>query len=205
MGNSGSRETGPTPAGAPAAGAQVTETAESSCPVPSHLRGKAIYNVYNQRIDGAVPQGGTASVPSPDVLDPRNNMPLEANQQPCPGQRRLLSTERVSSTIPKGGTDGTWVYPSPQMFFNALRRKGKGDDVAEDDMDSVIHAHNTMNEITWQQVMVWESLHRDTCCESKLLRFRGRPDDLRYVRHAAFLGFGVGRWPFRRGRARFVE
>ena len=28
------------------------------------------------------------------------------------------------------------------MFFNALKRKGKGDDVIEDDMEAVISTHN---------------------------------------------------------------
>ena len=46
-------------------------------------------------------------------------MPLEPNQQPFPGQRKPISVERQPSTIPKGGTAaGTWVYPSPQMFYN---------------------------------------------------------------------------------------
>ena len=45
-------------------------------------------------------------------------MPLEANQQPFPGQKQLLSISRLQSSIPKGGTESTWVYPSPQMFFN---------------------------------------------------------------------------------------
>ena len=67
----------------------------------------------------------------------------------------------------------------PRLPPAALRRKGKGDDVTEDDMEHVVHAHNTMNEITWQQVQGWEALHRDNCpCGSTLLRFRGRPDDL---------------------------
>lgn len=43
-------------------------------------------------------------------------MPASANQQPAPGQSVPLSTERVKSSIPKGGTDAdTWLYPSPQM------------------------------------------------------------------------------------------
>ncbi|KAK2079792.1 hypothetical protein QBZ16_002187 [Prototheca wickerhamii] len=145
---------------------------ESSCPVPEAVRERAVYNVYGQRIDGA-----PAKKPE-DVLDPSNNMPMEPNQQPVPGQKKLLSTQRVVSNIPKGNTSETWVYPSPQMFFNALKRKGKGDDVQEDDMDAVIHAHNSMNEVTWSHVLAWESLHRDTCCDPALLRFRGRPDDL---------------------------
>ena len=66
----------------------------SSCPVPESVRG----------------YGGK--------LDPRNNMPVEPNQMPAPGQLKALSTSRLQSNIPKGGTDSTWVYPSPQMFFN---------------------------------------------------------------------------------------
>ena len=45
-------------------------------------------------------------------------MPMEPNQQPFPGQRKYISVEREASTIPKGGTASTWVYPSPQMFYN---------------------------------------------------------------------------------------
>ena len=45
-------------------------------------------------------------------------MPSEPNQQPFPGQQKLLSVERIQSSIPKGGTKQTWLYPSPQMFFN---------------------------------------------------------------------------------------
>ena len=45
-------------------------------------------------------------------------MPREPNQQPFPGQRRVISTHREASSIPKGGTDTTWLYPSPQMFYN---------------------------------------------------------------------------------------
>ena len=34
-----------------------------------------------------------------------------------------------------------------------------------------------MNEMTWQQVLRWEHLHRDKCSQPSLLRFLGRPDD----------------------------
>jgi cytochrome c heme-lyase len=95
---------------------------QSRCPVPQSARARAIYNVYGERIDlppaGGAPPDPLAALRDSDVLDPKNNMPLAANQQPCPGQRRLLSTDRMESNIPKGGTDATWVYPSPQMFFN---------------------------------------------------------------------------------------
>ena len=46
------------------------------------------------------------------------------NQRPAPDQPFHLPTERVTSTIPKAGTDENWVYPSQQMFWNAMLRKG---------------------------------------------------------------------------------
>ena len=73
-------------------------------------------------------------------IDSTNQMPSSANQLPSTGQSIPLSTERVMSTIPKGGTDNaTWLYPSAQMvrtsisishyfdyqFWNALVRKNK--------------------------------------------------------------------------------
>lgn len=138
----------------------------SNCPVVSDSRGP-VYNVYNQRIDTDA---------CPVILDPRNNMPTEPNQRPIAGQKKHISTQRLPSNIPKGGTETTWVYPSPQMFYNALHRKNKADDVEEDDMEAVVHAHNTMNELTWARVQQWEALHR--CRNVKLRRFLGRPDEL---------------------------
>ena len=48
------------------------------------------------------------------------------SQEPMEGQPFPLSTEREVSSIPKAsaGKDGErWVYPSEQMFFNAMVRK----------------------------------------------------------------------------------
>ncbi len=56
-------------------------------------------------------------------------MPAVPQQLPSPGQQQPLSTNRVVSGIAKGGTESTWLYPSEQMFYNSLKRKGKGDDV----------------------------------------------------------------------------
>ena len=137
---------------------------ENACPV-SHGGGKRyknkdVYNVYNQKID------------------PTNQMPSRANQQKSPNQSVDLSQERVKSSIPKGGTDAdTWQYPSPQMFWNALVRKKKTEGASEEDITAVVAVHNNMNETTWKQVMIWESLIDDDYAPT-LLRFLGRPDDL---------------------------
>ena len=56
----------------------------------------------------------------------------------------------------------TWTYPSPQMFYNALARKGKlTDDTAEEDIASVVALHNNMNEKTWAKVLQWEAADSD--------------------------------------------
>lgn len=137
------------------------------CPVKHDDKAKpyknpSVYNVYSQKID------------------PRNQMPQNLDKATSPSGASL-STERVKSSIPKGGTDTeTWTYPSPQMFWNALVRKGKTEGASEKDMDVVISVHNSMNEMTWTQVLEWEKLHpvKGEGREPKLLRFLGRPDEL---------------------------
>jgi cytochrome c heme-lyase len=73
----------------------------------------------------------------------------------------------------------TWTYPSPQMFYNALSRKGKLGDTSEEDIATVVTLHNHMNEKTWKKVQQWESVLEGTGSDPpKLLRFQGRPTDL---------------------------
>lgn len=45
------------------------------------------------------------------------------SQDPHPDQPFPLSTSRQQSSIPKGNSDDVWVYPSEQMFFNAMAKK----------------------------------------------------------------------------------
>lgn len=111
-----------------------------------------------------------------DQVDPANMMP-PANQIPSPGQPFLLSTERESSTIPKAGEKTTWVYPSPQMFWNAMLRKGwkwEKDNLSPDDMDHIIRIHNMNNERAWREVLKWESFHAHECDQPKLAKFGGK-------------------------------
>lgn len=46
------------------------------------------------------------------------------NQVPALDQPFDLSLTREESTIPRHGTEKNWVYPSEQMFWNAMLRKG---------------------------------------------------------------------------------
>lgn len=99
--------------GSGSAGPATASSSSSGCPVKEENRPKVAkylhphkYNVYSQRIDT-----------TNSGLDPTNNMPANPNQRPAPGQEKPLSTARVPSTIPKGGDESTWTYPSPQMFW----------------------------------------------------------------------------------------
>ena len=93
-----------------------------------------------------------------DKIDPTNMMP-PPNQRPSPDQPFELSTTRVSSSIPKaqptGDKDQTWQYPSPQMFWNAMIRKGwrwQDDEPEADTINNIINIHNVNNERAWREV-----------------------------------------------------
>jgi len=140
--------------GCPVKDASSESSTRDGCPVRE-------YNVYSQPID------------------PTNQMPKVANQMPAPSQQKELSTSRVSSGIAKGGAEegSTWTYPSPQMFYNALARKGKLGDTKEEDVDSLVALHNNMNEKTWAKVVECEKVLAPESMP-KLLKFQGRPHDL---------------------------
>jgi len=176
----------------------TNDSAKSSgCPVKAESR--ASWNILRRGGGGNTnnqqqpQQYDVYSRPLP--MDPTNNMPIPnaqttaRNNLPNPDQQIRLTTERVKSTIPKGGTEETyWVYPSPQMFYNALARKGKlsmdeedGDNTnnnnggsdgstnssnkpagIEEDMESVVAIHNCMNEGTWSRILQWEKVLNPT-------------------------------------------
>lgn len=156
----------------------VSPNASAPPAAPERAKGP-VFNVYAQEID------------------PKNMMPA-ANNSPAPGQAAPLEVERVKSTIPKGGVDGTWLYPSPQMFYNSLVRKNKADGVDLKDVSLVVAIHNEMNERTWSQLLEWEKLHSSEHLpgEPALRRFMGNPYELTpKSRIKAALGFG---FPFDR-------
>ncbi|KAK4294900.1 hypothetical protein Pmani_032507 [Petrolisthes manimaculis] len=128
-------------------------------------------------------------------INPLNQQEAYPNQTPAQDQPFTLPTERQVSTIPKADSDGenwvstipkadsdgeNWVYPSPQMFWNAMLRKGwrwNDDDLSQQDMDNIIRIHNVNNELAWQEVMRWESLHTKECGNPRLKRFGGKASD----------------------------
>ena len=113
----------------------------SSCPVDHKTREVWTSNARN-----------TAS----ESHNPQNAMPNDLAQSPLPGQREKLSTEREKSSIPRGedAKNENWVYPSQQMFFDAMRRKKW--DPNEEDMKTIVPIHNAVNERAWKEILEWE-------------------------------------------------
>ena len=100
-------------------------------------------------------------------------MPNSPNE-PLPGQDFPLSRDRQASTIPKSsGKEGeTWVYPSEQMFFNAMLKKGwkySQEELKPEDLKHIITIHNRNNEDAWQEILKWEALHAQCVSISALV------------------------------------
>jgi len=130
--------------------------------------------VEKRKSDCPVQHGGESDINPLNMMEP-------ANQKPAPDQPFPLPTARQVSTIPKAivqeGDSPYWVYPSQQMFWNAMLRKGwrwKNEDVSAKDMDDIIKIHNANNEEAWREVLKWEALHAGECCAPKLKSFGGK-------------------------------
>jgi cytochrome c heme-lyase len=114
-------------------------------------------------------------------LNPLNNMPTFISDKKLPDQKLDLPTNRTFSTIPRGDSEdeGVWEYPSPQQMFNAMRKKGKAEDIPEDAVESMVDVHNFLNEGAWQEILQWEKPYiEQTKAQPRLAQFTGRPDDL---------------------------
>lgn len=135
-------------------------------------------------------------------FNPSNLMPQSSNQ-PGPDQTQSLGRQRVASTIPIAQEDRpahqeahtpVWMYPSEQMFYNAMKRKGWSP--SEQDMEAVVAIHNGVNERAWSEVLQWEKLHGSRCGGPRLKKFAGRPQD--YSPKARLLNFLGYKLPFDR-------
>ncbi|KAG0057032.1 Cytochrome c1 heme lyase [Gryganskiella cystojenkinii] len=134
-------------------------------------------------------------------IDPTNNMPVTPDQFRIASQRKDLNTEREISSIPKAAnspdpygdskpstasgahapdpdsdSDKVWIYPSEQMFFNAMKRKNWNP--REEDMKFVVPIHNMVNEMAWKHILKWENNMPNTCGGPKLVKFEGKPKEI---------------------------
>lgn len=67
---------------------------------------------------------------------------------------------------------GNWIYPSQEMFFNAMKRKGH--EGRAEDMNSIVPIHNAVNEKAWAEIKAWEAGRGSEACGGpKLVSFQG--------------------------------
>lgn len=122
--------------------------------------------------------------------------PINHAKSGCPAEHHIsqdesgLPKERVQSSIPRVDTDSNtshWLYPSQDMFYNAMKRKGA--DPNPEEMELVVNIHNIVNEQCWMEVLKWEAMHKYTTCwhPKILIRCLGMT-----VRCQNFIGFWVG-------------
>ena len=166
-----------------------SDESASKCPVDFETR--SLWGLWGKKANSK----DTASQPSPASLEEA----AKHAQTPHPDQRLPLSTHRLESTIPRsnhGSTPGhqirtdknsnsnsnsnsnnTWVYPSEQQVFNAMKRKG-WTGVEEESIPSFLQIHNSVNERSWKEVQKWEERSGVAPDDVQLSRFEGRPKDL---------------------------
>ncbi|KAI9674380.1 MAG: Cytochrome c1 heme lyase [Trizodia sp. TS-e1964] len=105
------------------------------------------------------------------------------------GNRREVSSIPRASIIPENNTasakaannevetgadrkSGNWIYPSEQMFFNAMKRKNFAPQAA--DMKAIVPIHNAVNERAWMEIKQWEQGRgAELCGGPRLDSFQG--------------------------------
>ena len=149
---------------------------------PAAANSTAIEDPGGDKSTCPVVRGGT-------IIPPSIEEAAKHPQTPAEGQRMPLSTQRVTSSIPRGdepssgkvapshqpANSANWQYPSEQQFYNAMFRKGYRPPV--ESIPSVLQIHNAVNERSWAEVRKWErDLHGNE--DPRLAKFIGRPKDL---------------------------
>ncbi|KAJ6569599.1 cytochrome c/c1 heme-lyase [Mycena capillaripes] len=118
-----------------------------------------------------------------EIVNPVNQVPFSLSQSPAPNQSIALSTKREQSSIPceaesyTANSPTTWMYPSPQQFYNALTRKGY--EMPQDQMETMVELHNFLNEEAWADVLRWEERY-SSCAPPTLVQIRGKPTELSF-------------------------
>ncbi|WPH01070.1 putative cytochrome c1 heme lyase [Acrodontium crateriforme] len=102
----------------------------------------------------------------PRALPTSSDKPLnDAERAAMPAANREIDTGHDAAS-------GNWIYPSQEMFFNAMKRKGHEAEPA--DMNSVVPVHNAVNERAWAHIKNWEAGRgSEKCGGPKLVSFAG--------------------------------
>ena len=124
------------------------------------------------------PSNQLQSTPSASGLDSQREISTIPRSLQTKGKAALNAAERAalpSNAEADTGHDeasGNWIYPSQEMFFNAMKRKGH--EAQAQDMSSVVPIHNAVNERAWSEIKKWEEGQGSEACGGpKLVSFAG--------------------------------
>ncbi|KAK9337876.1 hypothetical protein LIPSTDRAFT_49747 [Lipomyces starkeyi NRRL Y-11557] len=108
-------------------------------------------------------------------MKPENASRLSAPTANPSTSEESLGKVRDVSSIPRAEAftgSSNWVYPSEEMFFNAMKRKHWNPQTQ--DMKTVVPIHNAVNERAWMEILKWEaSTGANSCGGPKLVSFSG--------------------------------
>jgi cytochrome c heme-lyase len=199
----------------PAAACPVDHKTREAWLAQARANGTQNANLHSSNTSPSPPASSTtqASSSSAAVQTSCDSSTLnQSTSSPAPTATGLLSrlqlaTDREVSTIPRAlpdlptarpannerdtGSDkktGNWIYPSEQMFFEAMRRKSY--DPKETDMKTIVPIHNAVNERAWHEIKQWEAGRSDACGGPKLASFSGLSTSLTpRARWKALMGY----------------
>ncbi|KAF2742577.1 cytochrome c1 heme lyase [Sporormia fimetaria CBS 119925] len=168
----------------------------AACPVDHKTR-----EAWLKQAQKANPAAAPPSPHSPLQAEGCDSSQLDQTpSKPLPSAQSILGktlrTEREVSTIPRvideapssrpannerdTGADkktGNWIYPSEEMFFNAMKRKSYNPNAT--DMQTIVPIHNAVNERAWMEIKQWEKGRgADACGGPKLASFSGLSSSL---------------------------
>ncbi|KAI5816082.1 cytochrome c/c1 heme-lyase, partial [Pyronema omphalodes] len=156
-------------------------TAQESCPVDETARAKWL----SQQ---ALASNDTSKTATPGKSCDSSEIAASSDTPPAlPSNHLGLGKVREVSTIPRANMDGSnsehtaasvsstsgnWIYPSEEMFFNAMKRKAFDPKAA--DMRTIVPIHNAVNERAWAEIKKWEEGYgSEKCGGPKLASFSG--------------------------------
>ena len=157
------------------------ESEQPACPVDHKTRAAWLKTAQNQKSPVAERSGSILDADGlscdSSQIDQSSNYTSKGAQLSSVGRQTVsdqsLATDREISTIPRASlsangekpanneqesgmsSSGKWMYPSEQMFFNAMKRKNY--DPKTTDMKTIVPIHNAVNERAWMQIKQWES------------------------------------------------
>ncbi|KAF4551832.1 Cytochrome c1 heme lyase-like protein [Elsinoe fawcettii] len=157
---------------------------EEACPVDHKTRQAWLDKARAQQPDQNPPTVGKScdssqlsQTTSPAVPRTTTHFSLDQSREVSTIPRAIAesSSGRPANNENESGpsSSGNWIYPSEQMFFDAMKRKSY--DPQAQDMRSIVPIHNAVNERAWAEIKGWEAgKGSEKCGGPKLVSFSGQ-------------------------------